>query len=233
MDAFLPALPHGPLAEVFPDVFVVRGGFRIAPGLSITRNMTVVRQSGELVVLNSVRLTPEGEAALDRLGRVTHLVRLGAFHGADDPYYADRYRPTLWGPPGTKHKGGLTGGRELGPDACPVVGAEAFLFEKARRPEAALLIAREGGVLVTCDSYQHWTTFEGCSLLGRITMHVMGFGPTIVGGPWAREMGPAVRDDFERLLALPFRHLVPGHGSVLRDTAQEGLRAAVVRRYGR
>src|SRR5688572_6827527 len=90
MPDFLPAMPHGPITEVFPDVFVVEGGFQFAPGVRITRNMTVVRQGDELTIINSVRLTPDGEAELEKLGRVKHVVRIGAFHGADDPYYVDR-----------------------------------------------------------------------------------------------------------------------------------------------
>mgnify|MGYP001615266114 CR=1 FL=1 len=62
MPTFPPALPHGAIEEVFPDVFLVTGGFRFAPLLSITRNMTIVRQGAELVLVNSVSLSDEGEA---------------------------------------------------------------------------------------------------------------------------------------------------------------------------
>ena len=57
MPPFPPALPHGALTEVFQNVFVVTGSFRFGPGLNITRNMTVVREGGELTIVNSVRLT--------------------------------------------------------------------------------------------------------------------------------------------------------------------------------
>src|ERR1700722_12761296 len=107
MPAHPPAQAHGPVTEVFPDLFQVTGSFAFARLLSITRNMTIVRQGGELVVLNSVRLDPAGEAALEKLGKVTHVVRVGAFHGYDDAYYADRFQATLWGPPGTDHGAGV------------------------------------------------------------------------------------------------------------------------------
>ncbi|MBI5531582.1 MAG: hypothetical protein HY898_02630 [Deltaproteobacteria bacterium] len=232
MADYLPAMPHGPIVEEFPNVFVVTGGFRFAPALSITRNMTIVRQGGELILINSVRLTPDGEAELAKLGKVTHLLRIGAFHGADDPYFMDRYAPVLWAPPKTRHKGGLTTGRELKPGDSPLDKATVFGFEHGRRPEVALILEHEGGVLVTCDSYQNWTTFEGCSTLGKVMMRLMKFGPTLIGGPWTKEMGPGVRADFDRLLEAPFQHLISGHGTVLRDKAKEGLRTAIAHRFG-
>lgn len=231
MPSFLPALPHSPITEVFRDVYFVTGGFSVAPGLSITRNMTIVRQGAELVLINSVRLSEEGETALERLGKVAHVLRIGAFHGADDPYYAQRYHPTIWCPPGTETPMDLPTS-ELRPGHGPLSGAQVFAFEKSRLPEVAILLERDGGILVTCDCYQNWTTFEGCSLLGRWMMRAMGFGPTLIGGPWAKRMGPDVRMDFDRLLALEWRHLVPGHGTVLRDRAKEALPDAIRRRYG-
>jgi hypothetical protein len=77
-------LPHGPITEVFPDVFVVRGTIRFMPLLAIARNMTIVRDGDELTVINSVRLSAAGEAELRRLGAIKRLVRLGNFHGMDD-----------------------------------------------------------------------------------------------------------------------------------------------------
>jgi len=232
MSDFRPAQPHGPLTEVFPDVFVVCGSFRVAPGIGITRNMIVLRQGGELVLVNAVRLTPEGEAELERLGRVTHLVRIGAFHDADDPYVVDRFRPTFWALPGTKHKGTLRADRDLaaGTDG-PVSDATVFVFERGKQPEAAILVGREGGILVTADSYQNWSSFDGCSALGKVMMRVMGFGPMHIGGPWVNALGRDVRADFDRLREMPFRHLVPGHGTPLRDTAKEGLATAMKKRF--
>ncbi|MDP2305699.1 MAG: hypothetical protein Q8P18_06700 [Pseudomonadota bacterium] len=235
MADFPAAMPHGPLTEVFPDVFVVEGGFRFGPGLTIGRNMTVVRQGDELTVINSVRLTPEGEQALATLGRVVNVVRIGAFHSLDDPYFVDRYKPVLWAPPGTRHGGGLQTTRELVPGQSPLDGARVFAFEKGKRPEAAIVVGADragGGVLVTCDSYQNWTHYDGCSLLGGLLTRAMGFGPTLIGGPWTKQMGPDVRLDFQRLLDEPFSHLVPGHGSPLADRAKEGLRTAMTNRFG-
>jgi hypothetical protein len=224
------AMPHGVIGEVFPHVFFVTGGFRFGPGLSISRNMTVVRSGGELTVINSVRLDADAERELEKLGKVAHVIRLGFFHGKDDRYYVERFGAKLWGPPRMPHPPGIAA-EELRTDTSPIEGSQIFCFERGFEPEAALLLDREGGVLVTCDSYQNWTTFDGCSFLGGIMMRAMGFGPTHIGSPWAKRMGPDVRGDFDRLRELPFRHLVPAHGTVLKDEARPGLDAAIAKRF--
>lgn len=231
-DAFPPALPHGPIIEVFPDVFVITGGFRFAPGLSITRNMTILRHEGALTLVNSVRLSPDGESALDKLGKVRHLVKIGAFHGLDDPWYVHRYAPAFWAPPKSRHAPGVAHDHDLVPGQSPLPDLKVLPFTRARRPEVALLLERQGGVLLTCDSYQNWTTFDGCSPLGKIMMKLMGFGPTLIGGPWAKQMGPDVRADFDALLGEPFVHLLSAHGTPLENAAKDGLRVAIARRYG-
>ena len=231
MPEFRPAYPHESFEEVFPNLFFLRGRLRLAPGISITRNMVVVRQGDELTVVNSVRLGEEGEAELEKLGKVRHLVRLGFFHGADDAYYAHRYRPTFWAPQGQHHAAGLSPDHELRDGQSPIERSSVFFFGNGREPEALLLLEQEGGVMIPCDAYQNWTTFEGCSAIGKVMMHAMGFGPTIIGGPWTRRMGAGVKKDFDVLVERDFSHLLPAHGEPLKSTAREGLRAALKHRF--
>jgi len=94
MDQFPPALSHGAIEEVFPDVFFVSGAMETVLqeiDWKFSRNMVVVRDGERLIIVNSVRLGEEGLAELDKLGRVTDVVRLGSLHGRDDPFYVDRY----------------------------------------------------------------------------------------------------------------------------------------------
>lgn len=232
MPDFRPAYPHGRFDEVFPDVFFLRGSLRLGPGVSITRNMVVVRQGDELTLVNSVRLSEDGEAALERLGKVRHLVRLGFAHGADDAYYVSRFKPKFWAPKRQRHAAGVSPDHELRDGQTPIERSSAFSFDRGKYAEAALLLERDGGVIVPCDSYQNWTTFEGCSALCKLTLYAMRFGPTMIGGPWARYMGPAVKKDFDALVERDFRHLLPAHGEPLVGTAKDGLRAAMRHRFG-
>eukprot|EP00955_Chlamydomonas_euryale_P034573 349830-Chlamydomonas_euryale.AAC.3 len=82
---------NGPLVEVFPDVWAVEGRVTMGPGMSITRNMTIIRQvsntaascpiyyawwedplaeskcGSELAIVNSVRLMPKEEKELEQV----------------------------------------------------------------------------------------------------------------------------------------------------------------------
>lgn len=209
-------------------MFVVTGGFRMGPGVTIPRNMTVVRQGQDLIVINSVRLTDEGEAALAALGTVRHVVRIGAGHGADDPYYAQRYGAPVWAPAGITQSPEIQEPRELSETKHPFTdGSSVFVFAYSKRPEAVVILPVEGGVLVTCDAYQHWANYDGCSALAKVVAKLAGFGPTVIGPMWLKKAGREVARDFEALGGLRFRHLVPGHGNVLRDGAFDGLRTAL------
>jgi hypothetical protein len=238
-NAFPPATGHGPLEEPFDGVFTVRGTSRFAPLVSITRNMVIVRHAGELTLINSVRLVPSAERELERLGAVRHLVKLGHFHGMDDPYYVKKYAPVVWATKDAVHKPGVATDRLLvAGEPGPLADSEVFAFERAGKPEACLLLRRDGGILVTCDSVQNWGAFDGCSALGKLVGKALGFaGEARIGPGWRRFAEPkdkeGFRPDFERLLALPFRHLLPAHGHPLRDRAREALAARVDETYRR
>jgi hypothetical protein len=161
------------------------------------------------------------------LGAIRHVVRLGAFHGLDDPYYLKRYAPTFWraaglkAPPGTD----LTAGMK--PDFAP--SATVFSFERTKLPELALRLPIGRGVLVVCDSITNNVSPEGFSPLLR------WLGPKdrssercrIGSDAWLKRMqvssGPHLRDDYARLLMLEFDCLLPAHGEFVRSGAKEAL----------
>jgi hypothetical protein len=179
--------------------------------------------------VNPVRLSREGEAALERLGAVKHVVRLGHYHASDDPYHRSRFAPVYWAPPRADASGvGLVDG---GPS--PVAGVSVFAFAAASRGEAALLVEQpSGNLLVSCDSIQSWSDTAGCSLLGGVTARAMGFlrERATIGPIWVKEMTgnrpSALRPDFERLLALEFDHLISAHGGLLRGGARSAISRA-------
>ena len=123
---------------------MVRGGIRLKGVLRISRNMAIVRNGDELALVNPIRLDADGERDLRALGTVKHVVRLGAMHGKDDPYYVERAGAELWCQPGGSTYPEPAAGHALGADgALPFPDAELFCFEGAQQPEAAILL-REG-----------------------------------------------------------------------------------------
>src|SRR5689334_17980557 len=119
MIEYSPAWPHSPLHAAFPDVYFVVGTNKThhaGMDLQTSRTMVVLRDDDALTLVNTVRLTDHGLSELEKLGRVRDVVRLGAFHGRDDPFYRDRYGATIWALPGVRCVDGRPADRELAPD---------------------------------------------------------------------------------------------------------------------
>src|SRR5262252_7179193 len=110
-----PGPAFGDLEQVFDDVWWTWGTVRFGPGVLFPRNMTIVREKGELVVIHPVMMPDAVQAKIEALGPVRHIVRLGAFHGMDDPAYVKKYAPTTWAPPGVDQPAGVKTDRELRP----------------------------------------------------------------------------------------------------------------------
>ncbi len=233
-DSFVPATEHGEFDQAFDDIFVVQGSMHFSGHrMVITRNMTVVRQGDELTIINSVRLNDEGLAALEGLGTVKHLVKLSDFHGIDDPFYKDRYDPTVWALAGAKHKRDLTSDREYDEESeFPIKNASVFVFKNTRTPEAALVLPRDGGILITADCVQNIVDKTGCKGVDSFFTKENGFlRPAGIGIGWrrgvAKDGGPPLVPDYQRLMQREFAHLISGHGPVLRDTTKTDLRATI------
>jgi hypothetical protein len=230
------AWPHGKLQRAFSEVFYVVGTNKTrhdGVDLQTSRTMTVLRQDRELTLLNTVRLSEEGLRELDALGGVRHVVRLGAFHGRDDRFYRDRYGATLWALPGVATPEGQTADRELAAgESLPGDGA-VFVFTSARFPEAAVLVPSDGGVLITCDAVQNWTHIDPFFSEETAALFVAQglIGAANIPSTWRAACRPDVAD-FRRLAALPFRHLITGHGEPLRDDAKRLLTARVDEVFG-
>ncbi len=236
MSDFAPLEPHGPLVALTDDLWYLTGSVKMAPLVRIPRNMVVVRHEGALTIVDSVRLSDAGAAELDALGEVTNVVKIGT-HAMDDAWYLDRYGAKYWALAGARLPTGLSADVAMTEDtALPIPDASLFVFTHTKAPEAAILFARDGGWLLTCDSVQHWVDTKGCSLMAKIASHAMGFmKPAQIGPPWRKAMTPeggSLRPDFERLAELPFDKLLGAHGAPLRGGAKARLRETIARVFG-
>jgi hypothetical protein len=224
MPTFPEQLPHGEIQEIFPDVFFVKGQSKFeAQGtvIQFTRAMTIIRDSGRLTLVNSVRLGEEGLEALDRLGKVENVIRLGANHGRDDAFYSDRYKVPVWALSGTQHDRPVKTEATLIPgNEGPIKDASVVVFKSIPAPEAVLYISRSGGIVVSCDSLQNMTGpdefFDEQST--EIMKKAGFFRSGNIGPAWRARLKPDV-SDFERILVLEFKHLLPSHGDPLLDDA--------------
>jgi hypothetical protein len=231
---FPAALAHGPITRVADGVHVVRGTFKMR-GMRIGRTMTIVEGDDGLVILNAVRLDASGEAELERLGKVAHLVKLSDSHGLDEPYYADRFKPVVWTLEGAS-VAGATSTKQLGPET-PLSDGTLLRFPGATAwKESAMHIARGGGTLVTCDAIQNHADADGVSFMGRLMMPILGFKGGVISAPmWRRFQkmkGAAVTAAYAPVVERSFANLVTGHGPAHIGGADEQVRAAVARAAG-
>ncbi|MEM6995017.1 MAG: hypothetical protein AAF721_31175 [Myxococcota bacterium] len=230
-----PVYPHGVLREVLPDVFVVNGSIALG-AMQISRAMVVVRDGERLVVVNSLRMNEEGLAQLDGLGTVTDIIRLGGFHGSDDPFYKERYAAKSWAIAGqTYFKGTNPDVGEVyfeadgylgAGDELPLRGASVYVFS-TRFPEAILRLPVGGGTLVAADAMHNWHADELFNEAGKTAMTRAGMlRPYRLGGGWLRSLEPAP-EEVAGILELEFDNVLPGHGQPVIGGAKDKYRAHI------
>ena len=226
MPAFPEQLPHGDIREIFPDVYFVKGQIKFDNQGNVaqfTRAMTIVRDENKLTLVNTVRLNEAGLQALDRLGKVENIVRIGANHGRDDAFYSKRYGAPVWAASGTNHTRPVNSEATLiAGDAGPIDDATIMIFESIPAPEAVICLHRSGGILITCDSLQNMTgPDEFFDETSTQFMDKAGFFRSgNIGPAWRAKLQPNV-SDFESILAMEFKHLLPSHGDPLLDDAHQ------------
>jgi hypothetical protein len=199
--------------------------------------MAIVRHEGELTLIDPLRLNEATEKELEELGTVRRILRLGSFHGVDDSYYKDVFNAELWAQPGEGPYQALRIDHELTEATeLPFPDAELFVFREPTQPEAALLLRKNPGLLLTCDAIQHYGDYSMNGRLARVVMPLIGFKKTTVIGPfWLKLLtakGGSTRPDFERLLTLDFDRLLSAHGTLLEDGAKASVREAFDRAFG-
>lgn len=232
MSSYSPAWPHSAIKEIFPDIFFVMGMNKTRFNnveLQHSRNMTIVRSGNQLTLINTVRLDEDGLAALDKLGKVENIVRIGAFHGRDDAFYLDRYQGRLWEMKGMEHTNARKTDIELTPDGeMPFPNSSFFRFETSKFPEGIIHVGVEGGILVSCDSIKNWVSADSffSEETARLYQAQGFFGPASISSIW-KQATDVQASDFEKLLLLPFRHLISAHGEPLLNVAHESLENAV------
>src|SRR5690554_2141313 len=232
-----PAFPHDPIVEIFENVYLVRGSIKIGPGMRMSRNMLIVKHGEALTLINPVRLNEAELSRLDGLGKVRHVMRLGDFHGLDDPFYVERYQAKFWCQAGQSTYKMPYADTVIDSYAVPPFpDAEFFTFESATFPEAALLLKKQK-LLITTDSVQYWDDWRYTSLFTQLVLRLMGFRETLlIGKPWLKRVTPkrgSLLSDFEKLMTLDFEHLVAAHGTLLRDVAKPMLKLAMAEAFSK
>jgi len=171
------------------------------------------------------------------LGTIKHVFSIGFEHGRDDTYYVEKFQATYWSMTGMNTRGLKFDRIISSKSALPFPDSSVHVLAcgmKAKRPEAVIHIAREGGVLLVCDFLAyHDEPFEYYSTLGKLLIKQVMGKPGAVLSPWMGSIikGGAtvnmIKEDLAATLALgTFDCMLFSHGPPLRPNAS-GLVAEV------
>lgn len=239
MVQYPPSLPHENIQKIFDNIYYVIGTsitHHEGHVIQHSSNMTIVCNEDELTLINTVRLDDRSLEQLDALGKVKNIVRLGAFHGQDDAFYRHRYDAKLWALKGMRDDCGQGKPTKMdiemvpgGP--VPFPNCTLFVFETAAYPEGVLHIAQEGGILVVCDSVKNWLSTDRFFNPETAKAHQEGghIGPANIGF-WCTACN-VKNSDFQKLQALPFRHILSAHGVPILNNAHKQLASSIKRQY--
>lgn len=198
-------------------------------GMPLTSTMVVLRLvDGSLLLYSPVRLTPERRAAVEALGRVSHLYAPNLYHHLWIGEWATAFPSVrVHAPPGLAEKRpdlriDRREGSEPDPDFAGVVeeiGIDGFRLREQvlfYRPTRTLVVAD----LVHNIGRPHhvWT---------RCYARLMGFYGRVALSRMIRWVGfsdrRGARRSLERVLALPFDSLIVGHGLPIMESARAVL----------
>jgi hypothetical protein len=232
---YAPAFKHEPIEPLLDNTYWVHGSVKMAPAMYMNRNMIIIKEGEELILINPIRLISEEEKRLKAMGKVKAIIRLGDFHGLDDQYYVDTFGGAFWCQPKQTTYPFPKADHEISPQAKPpIAGAEFFIFSTALYPESALLL-RDKKLLITCDSIQYWTDWQHMTRTGKALLWMMGFRTGLfIGKPWLKRVSPkekSLQSDFNKLLELDFEHLIAAHGKPLLNVAKEKVSQIVANQF--
>ena len=176
-------------------------------------------------------MNEEGLTALDLLGKVSKIIRLGDFHGLDDEFYLNRYKCEFWAQQGQETYKSPSPTIIINASTTgPIKNSEFFIFESAIFPEAALLI-KEHKLLITTDSIQYHSDWSYFSWFTKFVFKLLGFKVGLnIGGPWLKRVTPkgeTLKNDFAALFALDFEAIIAAHGALIKNGAKELLKTEI------
>ena len=196
--------------------------------MDIGRNVTVIRLgTGKLVIHSTAKFDEHDIAAVNALGEPGWLVEGMVDHDTyssagrnafpEIPFYAP---PTFQGSIGFNTKSLDSPPEEWSPEleVIPILGA----------PKMAewVFFHHPSGTLIVCDLLFHFPEFE--NLWAKILMTpALGFNPA---PGFSKRLKMAIKDkaafsgSLEKVLELPIKRIVPGHGDVLETNAMERAR---------
>jgi len=221
-------LDPGPLIPFDEGVWIDTQPVRIV-GMDLTATMAVLQLEGrDLLLYSPIRMTPERQAAVEALGRVTHLYAPNLFHHLYVDEWATAYPSArVHAPVGmTKKRPTLRVDRVH--DEPPDPGFAGLIDEvciDGFRLHETVLVYRPARALLVADLVQN--VGKPQAPWAKFYTRAMGFYDRVALSRMIRWTAfsdrAAARRSIDRLLALPFERLIVGHGTPLSAGAKEAI----------
>lgn len=224
--------PLSPLSSRTDGIWTTTAPVRIV-GMALSSTMTVIRLAdGSLLAHSPVPLGGALRRSVDALGPLAHVYAPNTFHHLHAGAWTEAYPDALLHAPAglARKRRDLRIGRPIGQPLPPSLAAELDEIPiDGFRLEEAALFHRPSGTLVVTDLFHNIGRPPG--LWTRLYTSAMGFYDRIALSRVIRSTGftdrAAARASVERLLALPVRRIVVGHGDPIVADADAALRAGV------
>ena len=222
--------PLDPLKPLAKDIWVAERP-QTFYGLPVGTRMTVIRLSGERLLLHSpVALDSKLRAELDSLGRVRYAIAPNRVHHLYAGEVAKVYPDArLWVAPGLERKRPDLAFVAVLSDEPPEEWREEVqqVFFRGRPYEnEVVFFHRASRTLILCDLAFNFGPAAAAPtrLLMRLLRSYGSFGPSKLD-PWLIRDRDAARQSLERILAWDFDRVVVAHGEILESGGREALRA--------
>lgn len=205
------------------------GSMKLFGVFKYSRNMVILKDGDDLCLVNPVRLDKSEEKKLLELGKIHSILKLGRLHSVDLPYYMDKFSPKLWASSRDsfvqEYKYQIDIDLETNPE-LPFLDMQIYSFRTTKQNEAIAFLPQDRGIVLACDALVNMKKIDPMANWLVRTLSKVLPEPTYIGPNWFKAMKPS-RDDFKEILKFKFDKMIPAHGPILDNGANEKIKSYI------
>jgi hypothetical protein len=229
MKNYFKQLPHQKIQKNYENIYSLMGSMKLFGVFKYSRNMVILKDGDNLCIVNPVRLNEGEEKKLLELGKIHSILKLGRLHSVDLPYYMDKFSPKLWASEKDsfvkEHNYKIDIDLEK-TDKLPFLDMQIYSFKTSKENEAIAFLPQDEGIVLACDALVNMRKIDPMANWLVKTLSKVLPEPTYIGPNWFKAM-KTKREDFDEVLKLKFDKMIPAHGPILTNKADQKIREYV------